>query len=205
MSAEGDWPGRAVSISLSWRRGENPALTLEPKQQIRKLRSQTNKWLLWSLLVPATLIIILVIFGDVLAPPTSWAAIQQLFLAFVAAPLVFYGLTLGMTYRVFHRGGTRSLDNALSIDSDLDIRSTMTLMHLAELEGPHGQKDLDKAEISMAQLRVEILKARNAGATDEVIAAYLQGELDDCLEETSGSGESFEPYRQLIRDLLEGL
>ncbi|MBC23212.1 MAG: hypothetical protein CMJ32_04765 [Phycisphaerae bacterium] len=178
-------------------------MNIEPKEQIRKLENQTNKWLLWSLLVPAALIIILVMYGDVLRAPTSWAAIQQLFVAFVAAPLVFYGLTLGMTYRVFHRGRTRRLDHALRVESDLDIRSTTTLMRLAQLEHEHGQDEKEKAEVEMAQLRVEVLKARNAGASDEIIAAYLQGEIDDHLEGAPDSGESFEPYRQLIRELRD--
>jgi hypothetical protein len=98
----------------------------------------------------------------------------------------------------------RKIDKLLGNKSSVDD-ATFNLLHAIDYEiNPEDDfKPKYTVELSEQILLVEIEKAKDAGAENQMIADYLQRELKEWIENSKQVESDFETYKQVIMDLRE--
>ena len=95
----------------------------------------------------------------------------------------------------------RKLDQAISGHSDVDMESTHLLGAIQHQLDP-VEEDVNYSIVdSQELLRIEIMKARRSGASNEDIAGYLERELDNWIMGTRFVHSDFEAFTQIIDEL----
>jgi hypothetical protein len=98
----------------------------------------------------------------------------------------------------------RKIDKLLGEKSSVDD-ATFNLLHAIDHEiNPEDDfKPKHTVELSEQILLLEIEKAKEAGADNQMIADYLQRELKEWIENSTQVESDFETYKQVIMDLRE--
>ena len=94
----------------------------------------------------------------------------------------------------------RKIDKLLGESSSVDEATTDLLIAIyCEIEPTDNFKPKYSIDISEQILRAEIEKAKEAGASNEMIAGYLQRELKSWLEGTTRLESEYKKYTQVIK------
>ena len=98
----------------------------------------------------------------------------------------------------------RKIDKLLGESSSVDEATTDLLIAIGrELDPTSYLKPKHSVTISEQILRDEIAKAKEAGASNEMIAGYLQRELESWTGGSLRARSDFEAYTQLIERLSQ--
>jgi hypothetical protein len=98
----------------------------------------------------------------------------------------------------------RKIDKLLGESSSVDEATTDLLIAIDyKIEPTDNFKPKYSIDISEQILRAEIEKAKEAGASNEMIAEYLQRELESWTSGTLRARSDFEAYTQLIERLSQ--
>jgi hypothetical protein len=96
----------------------------------------------------------------------------------------------------------RKIDKLLGESSSVDEATTDLLIAIyCEIEPTDNFKPKYSIDISEQILRAEIEKAKEAGASNEMIAGYLQRELESWLDVCNKVELDFETFTQVIKTI----
>jgi len=102
----------------------------------------------------------------------------------------------------FYTKKERNVDKLLGDKSSVDD-ATFNLLHAIEneIEPKDDFRPVYPADLLVQILKAEIEKAKTAGASNKLIAGYLQQEIDSWIKGTLRVASDFETYTHIIDEL----
>lgn len=145
------------------------------------------------------LLVLLGLQGALSSWPASVGEFLDLLWVLLGVPIIFFGMVFAIVFKIRHRRTAEwKFDNAISIESDVDMKTFDLLEAIDELAAGRGSR----VDASLVQdvLRGELAKAQQAGADPICIAAYLRMRLEDHRHDSdrSLSDDDCRPMLELI-------
>lgn len=124
------------------------------------------------------ILVLLGVQGELSRWPASLKEFFDLLWVLFGVPIIFFGIVFAIVFKIrYRRTAEWKFDHAISIESDVDMKTFDLLEAIEELAAGRGSR----ADASLVQdvLRGELAKAQQAGAEPICIAAYLRMRLED--------------------------
>ena len=173
---------------------------------VRRAQRQNARFMLWSgagyVLGFVVIFVLLLVDGSFSRWPGSIKQAGALLGILLVCPLIFFAMVFGIIFKIrHHRTPEWRFDHAISIDSDVDMKTFDLLDAIDQV----AEDDMTSEDASLIQdvLRGELAKARQAGADPICLTAYLSMRLEDHHEDSEMilSEQDCQPMLELIAGL----